>query len=164
MREAARAVTLHLDGGGEPSEPLLELLLEALAIRNAARIGSSIAALGGSAELGRHAPLVFEAERSGSRLAREVIRDGARHLVGLVEQLKKRGAQASKVVAGGGVIAAQPSLARAFVEEFAARFDGSMTAEIYTGPPVEGACRIATAVGARVVRSDVSGCRTASSS
>ena len=163
MREAARAVTLHLDGGGEPSEPLLELLLEALAIRNAARIGSCIAALGGSAELGRHA-LVFEAERRGSRLAREVIRDGARHLVGLVQRLKKRGAQASKVVAGGGVIAAQPSLARAFVEEFAARFDGSMTAEIYTGPPVEGACRIATAVGARVVRSDVSGRRTASSS
>jgi N-acetylglucosamine kinase-like BadF-type ATPase len=160
MREAARAVTVHLDGGGAPSEPLVDLLLDGLAIRSATRIGSAVAALGGSAELGRHAPLVFEAERRGSRLAREVIRDGARHLVGLVDQLKKRGARATKVVFGGGVIAAQPSLAGAFLEEFAARFDGTMTAEIFIGPPVEGACRLAAALGDA---QDAKGRRTASS-
>jgi N-acetylglucosamine kinase-like BadF-type ATPase len=152
MREAARAVTLHLDGGGERSEPLVELLLDGLAIKNAARIGSAIAQLGGSAALGRHAPLVFEAERKGSELAQAVIRDGARHLVGLVEQLKKRGSQATIVVAGGGVIATEPSLADKFVEEFATRFEGTMTAEIYAGPPVEGACRLATALAAAAAR------------
>jgi N-acetylglucosamine kinase-like BadF-type ATPase len=163
IREAARTVTLHLDGGGEPSEPLVEMLLAALAIKNAARIGSAIAELGSSAALGRHAPLVFEAEERGSPLAREVIRDGARHLVGLVEQLKKRGARATRVVAGGGVIAGQPSLADKFLQEFASRFDGSMMAEIYAGPPVEGACRLAAALTGGAVRQDVDGRRTASS-
>jgi N-acetylglucosamine kinase-like BadF-type ATPase len=77
MREAARAVSLHLDGGGALSEPLAALLLQGLAIPNAARLGSTIAGLGGSAELGRHASLVFDAEASGSLLARQVICDGA---------------------------------------------------------------------------------------
>jgi len=164
MREAARAVTLHLDGGGSSSEPLVELLLDALAIRNAARIGSAIAELGGSAALGRHAPAVFEAERRQSQLARSVIRDGARHLVGLVEQLKKRGAAATKVVAGGGVIATEPSLADKFVEEFAARFGGTMTAEIYAGPPVEGATRLAAALAAAAARPNAAARPTASAS
>jgi hypothetical protein len=51
-----------------------------------------------------------------------------------VVQLKKRGAQATMVVAGGGVFAAQPSLAEAFLEEFARRFDSTMKAKIYPGP------------------------------
>jgi glucosamine kinase len=143
MREASRAVSLHLDGGGAPSEPLVEALFRALEIPNAARIGSTVAELGGSAALGRHAPLLFEAEARGSHLARRVIRDGARHLVDLVMRLRERGSRATQVVAGGGVIAAQPSLADAFLEEFAVHFAGAMTARIYAGPPVEGACRLA---------------------
>jgi glucosamine kinase len=146
FREAGRAVSQHLHRGGAVSEPLVEILLQRLAIPNAARIGSAIAELGESAELGRHAPLVFAAETSGSLLARQVIRDGAERLVDLVAQLKKRGSLATIVVAGGGVIVAQPSLANAFLEEFAMRFKGVMTAEIYMGPPVEGACRLATAL------------------
>jgi glucosamine kinase len=143
VREAARAVTLHLDAGGPSREPLVRLLLAALEITNAARIGSAIAALGSSAALGRHAPVVFEAEQAGSLLARQVIRDGARHLVELVAQLKKRGSQATAVVAGGGVIAGEPTLAEAFLAEFAIRFGRVMRAEIYGGAPVEGACRLA---------------------
>jgi len=149
VREAARAVTLHLDAGGPAREPLVRLLLAALDITNAARIGSAIAALGSSAALGRLAPVVFEAERAGSLLARQVIHDGARHLVELVAQLKKRGSQATAVVAGGGVIAGEPTLAEAFLAAFAVRFDGVMRAEIYGGPPVEGACRLAAGLGGR---------------
>lgn len=143
VREAARAVSLHLDGGGALSEPLVALLLEGLAIPNAARLGSVIATLGGSAELGRHAALVFAAEASGSLLARQVIREGAKRLVELVAHLRKRGSAATIVVAGGGVIVAQSSLANAFLEEFENRFEGAMKAEIYAGAPVEGACRLA---------------------
>ena len=164
VREAGRAVSLHLDSGGALSEPLVESLLKALEIQNAARIGSAIAELGGSAALGRHAPLVFEAERKGSLLARQVIRDGARHLVELVVRLKKKGSLATTVVAGGGVIAAQPSLADAFLEEFAIRFDGVMTAQIYEGPPVEGACRLAADLRTHALRLNTTGRQVASSS
>ena len=93
--------------------------------------------------------MVFESERAGSLLARQVIHDGARHLVELVAQLKKRGSQATAVVAGGGVIAGEPTLAEAFLAAFAVRFDGVMRAEIYGGPPVEGACRLAAGLGGR---------------
>lgn len=147
VREAGRAVRLHLDGGGTLSEPLVALLLQEFGIANPTRIGSAIAALGGSSELGRHAPLVFTAEARGSHLAKQVIRDGARRLVDLVTQLKKRGSQATMTVAGGGVIVAQPTLANAFLEEFAGRFSASMTAVMYPDPPVEGACRLAAALG-----------------
>jgi N-acetylglucosamine kinase-like BadF-type ATPase len=152
VREAARAVSLHLDGGGALSEPLAALLLHGLAIPNAARLGSAIAGLGGSAELGRLSPLVFDAEASGSLLARQVIRDGARRLVDLVAHLRKRGSPARMVVAGGGVMVAQSSLAKAFLAEFDDCFEGVMKAEIYAGAPVEGACRLAAALCCRTTK------------
>ncbi|MDQ6433833.1 BadF/BadG/BcrA/BcrD ATPase family protein [Mesorhizobium sp. LHD-90] len=143
MREAARTISLHLDSGGSMAEPLVELMFEALSIPSAARIGSVVARQGGAAALGKHAPVLFEAERRGSLLARQVIRDGARHLADLVARLKRNGAEADVVVAGGGVIVAQQSLANAFLDEISRRYGGAMTARIYTGPPVEGACRLA---------------------
>ncbi len=148
VREAARAVRLHVDGGGSKRDPLVHHLFETLGIRSGTRVGSALAKLGDAAGLGRHAPLVFEAERQGSALAAQVIRDGARQLVELVAQLKKRGAKAEKIVAGGGVIVAQPSLANAFLEEVALRFGQSMTATIYSAPPVVGALRLAADLSA----------------
>jgi N-acetylglucosamine kinase-like BadF-type ATPase len=152
VREAARAVSLHLDAGGALSEPLVALLLRGLGVPNAARLGSAIAGLGGSAEVGSHAVLVFDAEASGSLLARQVIRDGARRLVDLVAHLRKRGSRATIVVAGGGVIVAQSSFASAVLEEFDNRFDGVMKAEIYAGAPVEGACQLAAALRRRATK------------
>lgn len=143
VREAGRAISLHLDHGGTTDEPLVKLLFEALGIRTAARVGSAIARQGGATGLGRHAYVVFEAEKQGSLLAAQVIRDGARHLVDLVARLRDNGSEATKVVAGGGVIVAQPSLSNAFLDEIARRFAGSITGEIYAGPPVDGACRLA---------------------
>lgn len=150
VREAARAISLHIDTGGSEDEPLIKALLASLGIENAARIGRVLAKQGGAAGLGRHAFALFDAEAQGSALAKDVIIDGARHLVDLVARLKTNGSEATVVVAGGGVIAAQASLADAFLAELARRFDGALTAFIYRGPPVDGACRLAARLNPEV--------------
>jgi len=150
VREAARAISLHIDKGGSEDEPLVKALLASLGIENAARIGRVLAKQGGAAGLGRHAFSLFDAEAQGSALARAVIIDGARHLVDLVARLKTNGSQATVVVAGGGVIAAQETLAGAFLAELQRRFGGALTAHIYRGPPVDGACRLAARLNPEV--------------
>ncbi|OLP61591.1 hypothetical protein BJF93_08210 [Xaviernesmea oryzae] len=145
MREAGRAVSLYLDCGGALDEPLVKALFTALDIDNPARIGSQIASAGGAAALGAHAPIIFAAASAGSTIAQTVIAEGAGALVDLVARLKQLGAEATAVVAGGGVIVAQPALAQAFVEAMNARFNGALSVAIYPGPPVEGACNIAKA-------------------
>ncbi|SFA76917.1 BadF-type ATPase [Rhizobium sp. NFR07] len=143
MREAARAVALHLDYGGVADEPLVRRLFEALEIKSAARIGSTVGRSGSAARLGQHAHIIFEAAEAGSLLARQVVRDGAKELADLIARLKHNGATATTVVAGGSVIASQPMLWNAFSEQIANRFAGSMTARLFSDPPVEGACRLA---------------------
>lgn len=146
VREAGRAISLHLDSGGTFDDPLVRLLFEALEISNAARIGSAIARLGNAAALGRHAPIVFAAYEQGSELAAKVIGDGARHLAELVMRLKHNGAAAEIVVAGGGVIVSQKALASAFLREVQVQSGGTITAKVFHGAPVEGACRMAKAM------------------
>jgi len=142
VREAGRAVARHLESGGGMDEPLVRGLFAALEIRSSARIGSAIARCGSAPALGRHAPMVFEAAEAGSDLARAVIRDGGGELAALVERLLSCGAEAKAVVAGGGVIVAQPLLWSAFVDAVATRFGGRISAQLYTGAPVDGACRL----------------------
>jgi N-acetylglucosamine kinase-like BadF-type ATPase len=146
VREAGRAISLHLDRGGSFDDPLVGLLFEALEIRNAARIGSAIARQGGAAALGRHASIVFAAHEQGSGLAAKVIADGARHLAELVMRLKHNGAAANVVVAGGGVMMSQKALAEAFLAQVEAQSGGTIAARIFYGAPVEGACRMARAM------------------
>ncbi len=148
VREAARAVALHLDYGGTDTEPLVQLLFHALDIPSAARIGTAVGCQGSAAALGSHAHIVFEAAEKGSLLARQVIRDGAKELADLVARLRHNGSVATTVVAGGSVIASQPMLANAFFEQISLRFGGRMTAKVYPGSPVEGACRIASSLAA----------------
>ena len=100
--------------------------------------------------LGQHAKAVFQAAEMGSALAQRVIREGAGALVELVARLKQVGAEATTAVAGGGVIVAQPMLAHAFLEQMFERFNGEISAEIYAGPPVEGACYIAKTMRGRI--------------
>jgi len=149
VREAARAVALHLDYGGTAIDPLVQMLFKALGITTSARIGTGIARQGGAAALGSHAHIVFEAAEHGSLLARQVIQDGAKGLADLVARLQKTGSEATVVVAGGSVIASQPMLADAFFEQVATRFGAQIVARLYTGPPVEGACRLAASLRAR---------------
>jgi N-acetylglucosamine kinase-like BadF-type ATPase len=149
VREAGRAAAYHIDTGGSESEPLIQLLFATLGIDNSARIGSAIAGSGSAAVLGQHAKAVFQAAEMGSALAQRVIREGAGALVELVARLKQVGAEATSAVAGGGVIVAQPMLANAFLEQMQKRFNGEISAEIYAGPPVEGACYIAKTMRGR---------------
>lgn len=151
MREAGRAVALHLDYGGLADEPLVTLLFKALGITSSARIGSSIGSSGGASALGSHAHIIFEAASMGSLLARQVIRDGAKELADLVARLKHKGSEATTVVAGGSVIASQPMLWTAFADQIATRFTGHVAARLYLGPPVEGACRLATRLGVTTI-------------
>jgi glucosamine kinase len=146
VREAARAVARYLENGGVPHEPLVRRLFAALDVHSSARIGTGIARCGSATALGRHAPMVFEAAEAGSQLAHGVIRDGGRQLAALIGRLQRQGAEATIVVAGGGVIAAQPLLWTAFVEEVEAAFAGRTAAKLFTGAPVEGACRLAAAL------------------
>jgi glucosamine kinase len=146
VREAGRAVAHHLESGGAADEPLVRGLFAALEIRSSARIGSAIARCGSAPALGRHAPIVFEAAEAESKLAHQVIREAGCGLAALIGRLQRQGAEADVVVAGGGVIAAQPRLWASFAHEVAARFAGRITPKLYTGAPVDGACRLAAAL------------------
>lgn len=142
VREAVRAVTRHLDRGGDINEPLTQAMLRTLEVKSVPRLGSTLSQLRSAAEIGLHAPAVFDAAEQGSRLAAQVIREGGRMLAELASLLDDRGAGASHVVAGGTVIAAQPRLWEAFVEALA-RLTPHLAAHLFTRTPVEGACYLA---------------------
>lgn len=152
VREAARVVALHLDCGGDPTEPLALRLFAALGIPSPARIGSRLVAQGNAMGVGRHAALVFEAADEGSALALEVISQGGTALAALVARLQSRGAQADAVVAGGSVIASQPRLWRAFSEGVARSAPG-LALHLHYGPPVAGAIVLADRLAAHPLRS-----------
>ena len=143
VREAVRAVGRHLDAGGEEDEPLSLALLASMSVPAVPRLGSALAALGGAAAVGAHAEAVFAAADAGSALARRVIDDGGRELARLVMHLDARGADARDVVAGGSVIVAQPSLWAAFSDAVRQASGGRITPHLFSGSPVEGACRLA---------------------
>jgi N-acetylglucosamine kinase-like BadF-type ATPase len=146
VREAGRVVARHLESGGATDELLVRGLFAALEIHSSARIGSAIARCGSASALGHHAPIVFEAAEAGSELAHTVIREAGCGLAALIGRLQRQGADAEVVVVGGGVIAAQPLLWASFTEEVAARFAGRITPKLYTGAPVDGACRLVAAL------------------
>ncbi len=148
IREAARAVALHLDRGGADNDPLVRYLFQALEIPSAARIGSRLGSLGNAKDVGRHASLIFDAADEGSDLADAVIRDGGRALADLVARLRLRGSQAHSVVAGGSVIASQPKLWDAFRTGVAELCGPDMSLFLHRGPPVEGAIVLADRLAA----------------
>jgi len=155
VREAARAVALHLDQGGSAGEPLVRHLFRELAIPSAARIGSQLGGLGGAKEVGRHARLVFDAAQEGSALAGAVIRDGGRALAELVLRLKRRGSTATSVVAGGSVIASQPLLWDAFRSGVEAACGPGFSLHLHQGPPVEGAVVLADRLAAAQITREI---------
>ncbi|MGI6854660.1 N-acetylglucosamine kinase [Mesorhizobium sp. 1B3] len=152
VREAARAVALHLDRGGSQGEPLVRRLFAELAIPSAARIGSRLGSLGGAKEIGSHASLVFDAADEGSALADTVIREGGRALAELVARLRLRGSHATAVVAGGSVIASQPRLWEAFRAGVVDICGPRMSLHLHKGPPVEGAIVLADRLAAEQAR------------
>ncbi|GHC78066.1 sugar kinase [Limoniibacter endophyticus] len=143
VRDAARAVALHLDRGGGLDEPLCTALMSSLAVPSPSRMGSVLAGLGSAAAIGAHAPAVFAAVDQGSSLAEQVINENGAALAGLVTRLRSRGVDADHAVAGGGVISSQPRLWQAFTEGLKAQGQAKLTAHLFQGPPVEGACQLA---------------------
>lgn len=148
VREAARAVALHLDRGGAENDPLVRHLFASLEIPSAARIGSRLGSLGSAKDVGSHARLVFDAAEEGSTLADSVIREGGTALADLVTRLRLRGAEATSVVAGGGVIASQPRLWDAFRKGVEEVHGADVALFLHRGPPVEGAIVLADRLAA----------------
>ena len=144
VREAVRAVAHHFDAGGDRGEPLVEAIFDALRVPSIPRLGSALSEMRSATAVGRHAAVIFEAAEAGSALAAAVIRDGGRALAHMATLLDARGAGAAHAVAGGSVIAGQPLLWRAFSEELAEASGGRIAPHLFSGQPVEGACRLAT--------------------
>ncbi|WP_027038480.1 BadF/BadG/BcrA/BcrD ATPase family protein [Mesorhizobium ciceri] len=143
VREAAKAARLHIDRGGSCAEPLVAILCSAFQLDRPTHLGTALAEEGSAADLGRHAPRVFEAAEAGSTLARRVIDEGAAALAQLVRHLNLSGVGVENVVAGGAVILGQRLLATAFLREMRARFDQNISVRFLDRAPVEGACHIA---------------------
>jgi len=143
VREAARLACLHLDLSGARDDPLIDLLCQNFGIDSPVKIGTAIHTSRNSADLGRHAPVIFAAAKQGSRLAAQTLQEGALALVELVQRLHRRGATANHVVAGGSVIVNQPDYASLFLQHFDRCFAGKLQAHICHHPPVQGACALA---------------------
>jgi N-acetylglucosamine kinase-like BadF-type ATPase len=141
VREAAKAIRSSIDLG-QPLDGLYAALCRSLDVPSFTHFGRRLERLGNARELGRHAGAVFAAAEAGSALAEHVIRQGALGLVNLVERLVERGASPDDVVAGGGVISAQPLLRRLLADQLALRLPDSRLT-LWTAPPVAGAVEIA---------------------
>lgn len=144
VRDAIRAIRGVLDSG-ERTEGLYEALRRSTGAESVTEMARGIAKLGSATAVGEHAQAVFEAADTGSNLAVQVVRDGARSLVDLVERLISRGASSRDVVASGGVMASQPLLQDLFRQELGLRLREHRV-WILTDPPVGGAVALATAL------------------
>lgn len=141
VREAARAIRASIDLG-ESGDPLVEGLMAKLETNDATKIGRLLNDVRGAAVWGSYAGAVFDAAARNSPLAIKVVNEGATALAGLVGILIARGADASHVVIGGGVVVEQPALFEAFRE---AMFAISPQSEVtlLLAPPVNGALALA---------------------
>jgi N-acetylglucosamine kinase-like BadF-type ATPase len=141
VREATRAALLAHDDG-QPDDGLLGALLSAYAVQNAERLARAVNDVPTMDNWGQHAGAVFTAADAGSSLARAVILHAAEHLALLVDQLLRRGAVGSDVVAAGGVITHQPRLYREFAALLASRHP-ELRVHLLNEEPVAGALAIA---------------------
>lgn len=141
VREAAKAIRRALDRGQE-GDPLIAMLMREIGTDDQTKLGILLNETRGAAAWGRYANAVFDAANAGSPLASRVIKEGGEGLAALVQLLIERGANASLVVAGGGVIAEQPMLMTAFVEAMASASPASRVV-LLREPPVIGAVALA---------------------
>ncbi|HWM34606.1 MAG TPA: BadF/BadG/BcrA/BcrD ATPase family protein [Pseudolysinimonas sp.] len=141
VREATRAA-LRAHDDGHPDDGLLGGLCAAFAVDGAERLARAVNDEPTMENWGRAAPAVFAAADAGSALASTVIENAARHLARLVDQLVRRGAAGTDVVAAGSVIVGQPRLFSALVRLVGERHP-SFTVHLLTEPPVAGALALA---------------------
>ncbi|WNZ06869.1 BadF/BadG/BcrA/BcrD ATPase family protein [Streptomyces sp. 11x1] len=142
VREACRAVWAAHDRGEAP-DALADRLVASFGVSEVPALGGALeAATAMSADWGRHAPEVFEADEEGSELARRVILDGGRALASLVARLDTRRVPVDDVVVAGGTILSRPALYAAFAEALAEAVP-SARPHVLQVPPVEGALALA---------------------
>ncbi len=141
VREAAKAIRRALDRG-QDGDPLTAMLMREIGTDDQTKLGILLNETRGAAAWGRYANAVFDAANAGSPLASRVIKEGGEGLAALVQLLIERGASASLVVAGGGVIAEQPMLMEAFVKAMASVSPESHVV-LLREPPVIGAVALA---------------------
>jgi N-acetylglucosamine kinase-like BadF-type ATPase len=137
VREATKAALLAHDNG-EPDDGLLAELLRDFGVSNAERLARRVNDDPTMANWAPHAPAGCCAADAGSTQADQVVRRAADHLVLLVDQLVRKGAEGKVVVAAGGVITHQPRLS-AYVDEALASHHPQLQLLILKQPPVVGA-------------------------
>jgi N-acetylglucosamine kinase-like BadF-type ATPase len=141
VREATRAA-LRAHDDRLPDDGLLTALYAAFRVDGAERLARAVNDVPTMDNWGPAAPAVFAAADAGSALASTVIENAARHLARLVDQLVRRGATGSDVVAAGSVIVGQPRLFGALVRLVGERHP-SFAVHLLTDPPVAGAIALA---------------------
>jgi N-acetylglucosamine kinase-like BadF-type ATPase len=141
VRDAARAIRRAIDAG-DAADPLTAALMAELETDDPTMLGRLLDDARSAVTWGRYASAVFAAADAGSRLSQTVITEGGAALAELVAVLIKRGADATSVVAGGGVIVEQPRLMEAF--RVAMRNVSPMSnVVLLREPPVVGALALA---------------------
>jgi N-acetylglucosamine kinase-like BadF-type ATPase len=141
VREAARAIRGALDARA-PADALIEALMREIGTDDPTKLGRLLNETRSAVIWGRYANAVFDAAEAGSPLAARVITEGGSALAGLVGALMKRGADAARVVAGGGVIVEQPLLMLAFKVAMT-EISPSSEVVLLRKPPVVGAVALA---------------------
>lgn len=141
VREAARAVLARADRGAPP-DALTQRIEQAFEIDDSSYLSVAMVRRGGARHWGQYAHEVFRAADEGAESARRVIKEAGASLAALVATLHERGADASHVVAAGGVITAQPRLQQAFRCALGRVLPDSVFA-VLDDPPVAGATKLA---------------------
>jgi N-acetylglucosamine kinase-like BadF-type ATPase len=144
VREAVRAALAELDLG-HWSDPLVTALLDGFGVSDGPELAMAVTRSSSADGWGSHARVVFAAADDGSPLAADVIDVAGRQLAALIPLLLARGVTSRDVVAGGGVLVAQPRLREAFLAGLAA---GSPDVGVHflDTPPVVGAVALATSL------------------
>ena len=143
VREAARAA-LKANDEGKPDDGLLAALITDFRVEDAERLTRKVNDDPTAENWAPHCAAVFDAADRGSRLAADVISEGAGHLAALVGHLRNRGAAGSDVVVAGSVIVKQTRLLDAFKVALCWHHP-QLAVHVLSVSPVEGALFLARA-------------------
>nr|WP_202512878.1 ATPase [Streptomyces sp. SID3343] len=141
VREAVRALTRTHDRA-DPDDPLLPALLACSDTGSLREIVGSMQRVP-PRSWAHWAPTVFDAAEAGSPAALAAVHWGMDELATLVDDLVARGADVTRVVAAGSVIAGRALLADGLADRLRVRLGVPLT--VFDGDPVEGAVRLALA-------------------
>ncbi|MBQ7363211.1 MAG: helix-turn-helix domain-containing protein [Clostridia bacterium] len=133
-REALRAVLRENEGYGERTA-LTPLIEEKLGSQPFARITELYS--GAPASIAALSPLVFKAAEDGDRVARDIIKDGARHLAARITEARARYETGDTVVISGGLMNASSLWLPMLCEELS--FEPRIV--VPRLPQIFGACR-----------------------